>query len=237
MLRPPHRHRAFESFEPVARGLAHRLSAIFLVAAIVGVAVLLGASVSTLVPPDVLEEGGQVEAATIWFYLVASATVLLAAPPAMNRLDKAAIALLLLACAAREADLHVALFQVSILKSSFYLRHGTPGQIAVALCIVLPVLLSLLLLLRRHGALWLAAPSRWRAPVVTVMTFAVLMLVSKVFDRLPALMVEHRILEAVPPLTRNVLLALEEVLELALPLLAILAVVQGRLQARLGPAG
>jgi hypothetical protein len=68
-------------------------------------------------------------------------------------------------------------------------------------------------------------------PVVTVTTFVVLMAVSKVFDRLPAASVELGLLEAMPAGPRNVLLALEELLELALPLLAMLAVVQGRLRA------
>jgi len=117
---------------------------------------------------------------------------------------------------------------VSILKASFYHRHATPSQIVVALAILVPVALALLLLLKRHGSLWLGAPSRWRAPVVTVATFVVLMAVTKVFDRLPAVLVDLRFLETVPPVARNVLLALEEVLELALPVLAMLAVLQGR---------
>ncbi len=198
---------------------------------------LLGLGMSSVVPADFMAEDGPVEAATAWLFLVAFATVLLTRLPALAALDKAAIGLLLLAFAAREADLHASLFQVSILKASFYLRHGTPGQIAVAVGILVPVLLSFLLLLRRHGARWFAAPSRWRAPIVTVATFAVLMLVAKAFDRLPAVIVDLGILDAVPERVRHVLLALEEVLELALPLLAILAVVQGRLRAFPARAG
>ena len=72
------------------------------------------------------------------------------------------------------------------------------------------------------------APARWRAPAVTLLTFAVLMVLAKVFDRLPAALVELRVLETMPALLRTVLLALEEVLELGLPVLAMLAVVQGR---------
>jgi hypothetical protein len=231
------RHSTVELLAPLARALANRRSAVFVGLVCASVAVVLGLGMSTFVPVDFMEEGGPVEVATAWLYLVAFAVVLLIRLPGLTGLDKAAICLLLLAFAAREADLHASLFEVSILKASFYRRHGTPGQIAVALCILLPVLFSFLLLLRRHGALWLAAPSRWRAPVVTLTTFVVLMLVAKVFDRMPAVIVELRILEAMPDRVRHVLLALEEVLELALPLLAILAIVQGRLPARLSRSG
>ena len=164
---------------------------------------------------------------TLYLFVAAALTVVLARLP-LPTLDKLAVGLLLLACAAREADLHVALFEVSILKASFYHRHAAPSQIAVALTILVPVALALLLLLKRHGSLWLGAPGRWRAPVVTVATFFALMVLTKVFDRLPALLVEMRIVEAMPAAARNVLLALEEVLELALPVLAMLAVLQGR---------
>lgn len=222
-------HSTVDFVEPLAPALVDRNAAVLLGLACASVALLMGFGIPTLVPIDFLAEGGPVEAATGWLYLAAFATVLFTRLPVLPGLDKAAIGLLLLAFAAREADLHVSLFQVSILKASFYHRHGTPGQIAVALCILLPVLLAFMLLLRRHGALWLAAPSRWSAPVVTVTTFAVLILVAKVFDRLPAVIVDLGILEAVPDRMRHVLLALEELLELALPLLAMLAVVQGRL--------
>jgi hypothetical protein len=165
---------------------------------------------------------------TEYLYVAAALSVVLARVPGLPLLDKLAIGLVLLAFAAREADLHTALFQVSILKSSFYLRHGTPGEIVVALCILVPVALSFLLLLKRHGSRWLVAPTRWPAPVFTVATFVGLMLLTKVFDRLPAVLVELRWLEAMPVVARHVLLALEELLELALPLLATLAVFQGQ---------
>ncbi|HEX2542456.1 MAG TPA: hypothetical protein VHM00_15400 [Caldimonas sp.] len=217
---------------PLARALDPARTALVLSLAGAALAVAIGLATSTLVPLDFLEEGGPVETATVYLYVLAAACVLLARLPSLRRVDKAAIGIVLIAFAAREADLHVSLFEFSILKASFYHRHATPGQIVAALAILLPVVLSFLLLLRRHGGLWLAAPSRWRAPVVTVTTFVVLMLATKVFDRMPAVLVELRILDAMPAALRNVLLALEEVLEMALPLLAILAVVQGRLPAR-----
>ena len=191
-------------------------------------AVLVGLGTPSLFPLALLEEGGFVETATLYLYVAAALGVALARLPMLRPFDKLAVGLLLLAFAAREADLHLALFEVSILKASFYHRHATPGQIVVALALLVPVALSFLLLLNRHGSLWLAPPARWRAPVVTIATFVALMVVTKVFDRLPAVLVELRFVQEMPVAARHVLLALEELLELALPLLAMLAVVQGR---------
>jgi hypothetical protein len=61
-----------------------------------------------------------------------------------------------------------------------------------------------------------------------VITLVVLLLVAKVFDRLPAVLVDLRLIETMRPALRHVLLALEEVLEMAAPLLAMLAIAQGR---------
>ena len=210
------------------RVLGSRRAGLALILAFAAFAVLVGILIPTLVPIDFLEEGGPVETLTMYLYVVAALAVAMTRLPSLAPLDKLAVFVLLLAFGAREADLHVALFDVSILKASFYRRQGTPGQIVVALAILLPVALSFLLLLKRHGSRWLSRPSRWHVPVVTVATFVVLMAVTKVFDRLPAASVELGLLEAMPAGPRNILLALEELLELALPMLAILAVVQGR---------
>jgi len=212
------------------RSLGSRRAGLALSLAFAAFAVLVGMVTPSLVPIDFLEEGGPVETLTMYLYVVAALAVAMARLPSLTLLDKVAFFVLLLAFGAREADLHVALFDVSILKASFYRRQGTPGQIVVALAILLPVALSFFLLLKRHGSRWLSRPSRWQAPVVTVTTFVVLMAVSKVFDRLPAASVELGLIEAMPAGARNILLALEELLELALPLLAMLAMVQGRLR-------
>lgn len=210
------------------RWLDRRQLAVGLSLACAAIAVLVGIGTPALLPIAFLEEGGPVEQLTVYLYVLAALAVALTHPPSLTPLDKAAIGLLLLAFAAREADLHTALFGKSILKASFYHRHATPGQIVVALLILLPVALSLVQLLKRHGSRWLSPPASWQAPLVTVMTLVVLLAVSKVFDRLPAVMVEIRLVDTMPAAGRNVLLALEEILELTMPLLALLAVVQGR---------
>lgn len=213
------------------RVLGSRRAGLALILAFAAFAVLVGIVTPSLVPVDFLEEGGPVETLTMYLYVVAALAVAMTRLPSLTPLDKLAVFVLLLAFGAREADLHVALFDVSILKASFYRRQGTPGQIVLALAILLPVALSFLLLLKRHGSRWLSRPSRWQVQVVTVATFLVLMAVTKIFDRLPAASVELGLLEAMPAGPRHILLALEELLELALPLLAMLAVVQGRMEA------
>lgn len=203
-----------------------RHAAVVLSLAYAALAVLVGILAPSLIPIDFLEEGGPVETVTMYLYGVAALSVALTRLASLTPLEKVALCLILLAFGAREGDLHIALFDVSILKASFY-RHATPGQIVVALAILLPVALSLLLLLKRHASRWLSTPARWQVPMVTVTTFIVLMVITKVFDRLPAVSVELGLLEVMPAGARHVLLALEELLELALPLLAMLAIAQG----------
>jgi hypothetical protein len=235
-------HAAFQPLRPavvadlISRGLADRRAALVLALAAAALAVVLGLATAGAGAERLLEEGGPVETATFYLYLAAVAVLAAVRLPSLPGLEKAAVSLLLVAFAAREADLHVSLFGTSILKASFYHRHATPGQIVLALAILVPVALSFVLLLRRHGPRWLSAPSRWPAPVVTVTTFLALMVISKSFDRLPAVLVELRVIDAMPTAVRSVLLALEEVLELALPLLAMVAVMQGRQPRPLSPA-
>ena len=112
------------------------------------VAVVLGTLSPTIIPLSVLEEKGPVENVTIVFYLVDVATVLVVRTPALGRGDKAALCLLLLAFAAREADLHKAMFGISILGARLS-RLDAPAGPAVAVSagirnspVVLPLALA-----------------------------------------------------------------------------------------------
>jgi hypothetical protein len=231
------RHSTVELLAPLARALANRRSAVFVGLVCASAAVVLGLGTSTFVPVDFMEEGGPVEVATAWLYLVAFAVVLLIRLPGLTGLDKAAICLLLLAFAAREADLHASLFEVSILKASFYRRHGTPGQIAVAHvhpaagAVFLPAAAQATRCSLARRAVELARPRGHADDLRRADAGGQGVRPHAGGDRRAA------DLEAMPDRVRHVLLALEEVLELALPLLAILAIVQGRLPARLSRSG
>ena len=100
---------------------------------------------------DLMSEGGPIENVTIVLYYIALLVLWTCTPPTLPRLSCAAISIVLLACAARELDLHTALFGMSILKANFYRKYASGFQIAMALLIIFPVLLSVGFLLMRHG--------------------------------------------------------------------------------------
>ncbi len=199
--------------------------ALILVAGFSVLAVVIGLVLPASVAAPLIEEGGPVENLTIVMYLVAVVVLLLRRLP-LTLPDKAAIAVLLLACAAREADLHKDLFGMSILKARFYTDFAAPWQIAVALAALLPAGAAVWwLLVSRRGA-WFVRPARWSAPVVTAVAFVVVLVLSKVLDRLPDTLTGWHIVTTLSEPARLFLQAWEELLELALPVLALCGIVQ-----------
>ena len=124
------------------------------------------------------------------------------------------------------------MFGMSILKARFYNQFANPWQIAAALAMLAPLTLSILWLCRRF-VMARSTPQQRRAwwPVkMTALTFMLVIVVSKTMDRLPASVVQMGLSQHELSLgTRTMLLSLEELLEFALPLLAILAVAQVQL--------
>ncbi|MFT3721384.1 hypothetical protein [Pseudorhodoferax sp.] len=194
---------------------------------IAALAAVVGMLVGHGVPLGLLQEDGPVERATIWAYLAAVLALPMLRWPGMPRRDTIAACVLLLALAAREADLHKAMFGISILKSRFYL-HGALDQILAALGVLLPIACAGLWLAVRHGRRWLGPPARWSAPVATVAVLVGTMVFAKVLDRTPETLGQLHLREHLPQAALYVMLALEEILELALPVLALLAILQCR---------
>lgn len=207
---------------------AHPWFAAWLALAVMALAVAVGLLVPHPVPLAFLEENGPVERFTVWVYLAAIASIVLLRWRGMPLTDALAACVLLAAMAAREADLHSALFGISILKSNFY-RHAPVGQIAVALCVLAPIALAGLWLFARHLGQWRRHPASWSAPAVTLAVLVGTMVVAKVFDRTPDTLRQMGLREQVPAALIHVMLALEEILELTLPLFAIVAMWQCRL--------
>ncbi|TPG23449.1 phosphatase PAP2 family protein [Variovorax guangxiensis] len=203
----------------------------WLVVAFALAAMWVGLNTPSMIRPAFLQEGGPVENSTIFLYLVSALCVLTLRPPAWSKRDVAAVCIVLLAFAAREADLHIALFGISILKARFYNSIGTPWQIAGALAVLAPIVLSLLWLALRSQRVWRAALSRrrWRAPARTVMAFMLAIVLAKSLDRMPEILHDTGLLREMPTALRYVLLSLEEILELSLPVLATVALLQLRL--------
>lgn len=196
------------------------------------VAVCIGLATPDFLPLSFLLEDGPVENGTVVLYLAAAALVLLLPLPALARPDKLALFVILVAFAAREADLHSAMFGMSILKARFYNQFANPWQIAAALAMLAPLTLSILWLGRRFVMARSTPQQRhaWWPVKMTALTFLLVIVVSKTMDRLPASVVEMGLSAQELSLgTRTVLLSLEEVLEFALPLLAILGIAQVQL--------
>ncbi|WP_326541934.1 hypothetical protein [Pseudorhodoferax sp.] len=210
--------------------LAHRLFAFWLALAVAALAIVVGLLVPHWIPLAFLQEEGPVERGTVWVYLAAVLSVPLLRWRGMSVADGLAACVLLLAMAAREADLHTALFGISILKSHFYL-HAPASQIAVALCVLAPIVAAGLWLLVRHAQQWRVAPARWSPPAVTLAVLVATMVVAKVLDRTPDTLGQLHLREQVPMAAIYVMLALEEILEFALPVFAIVAMLQCRLLA------
>ncbi len=137
-------------------------------------------------------------------------------PPAQARW---ALVVLMAAFGAREMDLHKAWTEKSVLKVSFYLENHPLHQKLVALAVLAAVIIGLGLLVRRH------ARSVWRGfragdtVCTTMLIFIVTMVVSKILDRsVNVLLVDYGIVT--PAVTNALVGAIEEIVELSLPLIA-----------------
>lgn len=215
--------------------LAVRGFALWLALGFVALAVAVGLLIPQLISPDILAEDALVEDSTLWAYGLAMVCVVLLRWPGMPRRDMAAAGLLVLAMAAREADLHKAMFGISILKSRFYLDASSAWPVLAALAVLVPVVVAGLWLVTRHGQRWLQAPRHWSAPMVSVTVLVLAMVLAKIMDRTPATLDEMQLLQHTPQALVYVMLSLEEILEFALPLFIAVALLQCRLLGHQSP--
>jgi hypothetical protein len=190
---------------------------------------LLGVINAVLLPWEsslaLMNEGGPIEIATVVFYYLAVLVLWTCTPPSLSRLTCVAVSIVLLAGAAREMDLHIALFGMSILKANFYRKFATGPQVAIALLIIFPVLLSAGYLAIRYGRRLFAAARRRDPTAVTITSFFVLLVLVKVLVRSLG-MVEEIGGYAAPLPLRALQLSMEEPLEMLMPLLVVIAIAQ-----------
>ena len=174
-----------------------------------------------------MQENGPIETATVIAYYLALAICWLFGRQSMRRTTMLAVSIVLLAGAARELDLHKAMFGVSILSTNFY-AGADALQIAGALLVLAPVLVSLLYLVLRYGRRFVAE-LKCRQPVaVTIATILVILPFAKILDRSLSILAEsvgYIAPAALVALTQS----LEEPVELLLPLLVCIAVMQEQL--------
>jgi hypothetical protein len=177
-------------------------------------------------------EDGIVENATIFMYYLALASLWLFPPQALTRIGVAAVSLLLVAAAARELDLHKAMFGMSILKTNFYRSYASGAQIAGALLILLPIFAAIIYLTMGYGRRLMKSVKARDSAAVTVATTFVFLVLLKIFDSAIGIIGEQlgKPGEIWGYTTAGglVTMALEESLELALPLLVVIAVIQAR---------
>ncbi len=195
-----------------------------LAATVLAIALLCWATLPTQVVMDALREFGPVESASVFFYLVAAAWAFVSIrrlPPGTG----IAVGIVMLACAAREAQWHTDFTGTSMLRVSFYYGPASLQAKVVSLLALLPFLWAMLHLVRRYVP---SLPRRWRQlqpRAVTILTFLVVLVVSKAVDRSLAILAEDFGLRGAMA-WQSLQLSIEEPLELALPLLVILALAQ-----------
>ncbi|MDQ0590021.1 phosphatase PAP2 family protein [Variovorax paradoxus] len=211
------------------RALADGRAGPCLVLVFVLAAAWVGSNTPGMIGPGMLEEDGPVEKGTVLLYLAAVLCLLMVRLESLSRLDRTAIGVLLLAFAAREADWHLAHFGAGIFEAPL------PRMFAGA-AILAGIAAAAGWLARRAWSASRAMRSwrQWRPEAATSLTFVAVIGAAIILDQLPAS-------PAAPPdlftagssssaaLRGYLMLSFEEILELALPVLALLAILQARL--------
>lgn len=181
-----------------------------------------------LTPQQVLAfmaEDGPLESATAALYGVAIAVLCINFRRFQDRWAWLALVVFMTWLMARELDLHLRLTGTSVLRLSYYLRGAFTLEKALALLAVGSFLLSLgyMAWLALRAGLWRAPLRRWREPLTApALAFIASILVAKVLDRTVSVVTEDW--GAPVPLSLAALVvACEEMLELGLPLLVMLA--------------
>jgi hypothetical protein len=176
-----------------------------------------------------MEEGGTIEAVTVQLYFVAAiAAVSMAWFGLAKPSSASALAVVMIALAGREMDWHISFTGTSMLRVSYYYGQAPVLTKLASLAVLAMFIGSALLLLARHGRALLRALARRSAAAVTAVTVLVLLAVTKLVDRSVSVLAEVfgvHTGEAV----RALQLAVEEPLELGLPMLVLVGLCQVRL--------
>lgn len=187
----------------------------------------VGINMPLTIGPGFVLEGGAVENGTLGLYVVAALLVLRMRPPAWSWRDAGALCIVLLALAAHEAHLDTALFDIGLLTARLG-GVGTSSHKVLAVAVLGTVGAAAVWLVRRLWAVRRSAllRRRWRPAARTVAAFGVALLTAGSLDQLQATLADGNVLPYVPATLRYLMLSMEEVLELALPVLAVLGLLQ-----------
>ena len=194
---------------PVTRALMHGNASRYAVLICAVVALSIGLAMPDALAAQLVRDGGPLETVTLLLYLVAIAGVLAIQRDTLNMADKTALGILLLALAGHEAGV---------------LQLSAVGTFAVAV----PLALAAAWLVLQYGAglRRLHLRPHWRTPTVTVMMFLAVAMFAGILDLTPDALGSLGIRNRLSPALWQALLNLEELLEMLLPVLAMLALVQ-----------
>lgn len=200
---------ASEAMHPIARALLHGNASRYAVLLCAAVAMCIGLLMPRTLAADLVREGGPLETVTVLLYLMAVVGVLATQRASLGMADKTALGIVLLALAASEADV---------------LDLDTIGTFAVAV----PLALSAAWLILQYGAGWRRADKKpqWRAPAATALMFVAVALFVGFLEHTPQTLTELGMHGRLPALLWLAMLSLEETLELLMPMLALLALLQ-----------
>jgi hypothetical protein len=211
----------------IERVLLRPWAALMLPLAALVLATLLWAGLALPTLQSLISEEGIIERPTQWLFFLAGVLALLWRRPDAAWSDSIALALLMFAFGAREMDLHKALTGTSVLRVSFYFSAAPLVQKLLAFSAVALAAGAMAWLLLRHTARIVAGVRGADPACVSVAVFVVALVGIKLLDRSVGVLTEDFGI-AVSSELAALVVAIEEVDEFVLPLIALLAMWQHR---------
>jgi len=186
---------------------------------------------SCLVPTETLihlmEEGQLVETLTLYAYAVTLLYYIFRPGLHIAFLTRCSIILALFAMMAREADLHKSIAHMSMLKLRFWTGNLPLHDKLEAFFIMLPIVFACLYLITKYAKdVWAQAKAQ-QAYAITTLTFVALLPLTNIADRSLGVLKETFGWHA-PHWLIALQTSQEELLEMSLPILALVATLQFR---------
>ncbi|QHM71539.1 hypothetical protein C7M51_01829 [Mixta intestinalis] len=182
-------------------------------------------------PAEVLiyhtEEGRIVEQLTLYAYGLAIFLLLVLPVPTFKPLTRYAVIVVLLTMMAREADLHKAVADMSMIKLRFWTGNLPLHDKLIAFGFLAPAALACLWLLFKQGRATLRAVKQRIPHAISIVSFIALIALTNLLDRSLGIVKEWLGWHA-PHWLVALQTSQEEFLELALPVLAVIALLQYR---------